>query len=168
MLCSVAVTFAAIQLQTVRIATVLSTKDMVILVCFATNFSHHHIAVKTTPQVSGPRRPKHTLFSQSTIQAEATNSMSSGFDEMLAVNESPEYYSSLPLLPQGKFFLQPAPSPTPKDSYTVYATSPKVSAVASSTETSGITQHAKNDTTVSSRPSRQVDYLSHDWKREDI
>lgn len=97
--------------------------------------------------------------------------MSSDFDEMLAVDESPEYYSNPPLLPQVEFLgsesqpdenLLPAHSLRPKDS------GPKVSAVSLRPETPGITERAKDDAAVSSRPSRQVDYLSHDWKEEDI
>ncbi|KID94451.1 HEX2 protein-like protein, partial [Metarhizium majus ARSEF 297] len=103
--------------------------------------------------------------------------MSSDFDERLAVDESPEYYSNPPLLPQVEFSasesqpdenLLPVHSLRPKDSYIGYPASPKVSAVSPRPETPGITERAKDDAAVSSRPSRQVDYLSHDWKEEDI
>ncbi|KAK2592319.1 protein phosphatase regulator [Conoideocrella luteorostrata] len=124
-----------------------------------------------------------------TIQAESTDvsftstpasnlSISSDFDETLGIDESPEDHFSLPLLSQEKFFLQPEfqpddnlePPPSPKtgDSYTVSPTEPETSGLTSGPDTPEVVEHAEDDTAVSSRPSRQVDYLSHDWKEEDI
>lgn len=124
------------------------------------------------------------------IQAESTDvsfsstpasnlSISSDFDETLGIDESPEDHFSLPLLSQEKFFLQqpgyhpddnlePPPSPKTGDSYTVSPTEPEGSSAISGPDTPDVTEHAEDDTAVSSRPSRQVDYLSHDWKEEDI
>jgi hypothetical protein len=105
-------------------------------------------------------------------------SISSDFDETLGIDESPEDHFSLPLLSQDKFFLQPdfqrdenlEPPPSPKtgDSYTVSPTEPDGSGAISGPDTPDVTEHAEDDTAVSSKPSRQVDYLSHDWKEEDI
>ncbi|KAK8924712.1 hypothetical protein H634G_06766 [Metarhizium anisopliae BRIP 53293] len=123
------------------------------------------------------------------IQAESTDvsfsstpasnlSISSDFDETLGIDESPEDHFSLPLLSQEKFFLQPdfqhddnlepPPSPRTGHSYTVSPAEPEVSVATSGPDTPDVTEHAEDDTAVSSRPSRQVDYLSHDWKEEDI
>ncbi|KHN94170.1 HEX2 protein-like protein [Metarhizium album ARSEF 1941] len=127
--------------------------------------------------------------SPSAIQAEFTDvsfpstpasnvSISSDFDESLGIDESPEDNFSLPLLSQEKFFLQPnfqsddtlepPPSPRTGHSYTVSPSEPEVSLGAFGPDTPDVTEHAEDDTAVSSRPSRQVDYLSHDWKEEDI
>ncbi|OAA45526.1 HEX2 protein-like protein [Metarhizium rileyi] len=105
-------------------------------------------------------------------------SISSDFDETLGIDDSTEDLFSLPLLSQEKFFLQPElqrddnlePPPSPKtgDSYTVSPTEPGASVSTSGPDTPDITEHAEDDTAVSSKPSRQVDYLSHDWKEEDI
>jgi hypothetical protein len=105
-------------------------------------------------------------------------SISSDFDETLGIDESPEDHFSLPLLSQDKFFLRPdfqhddnlEPPPSPKtgDSYTVSPTEHEGSSVISGPDTPDVVEHAEDDTAVSSRPSRQVDYLSHDWREEDI
>ncbi|EWY79982.1 hypothetical protein FOCG_17763 [Fusarium oxysporum f. sp. radicis-lycopersici 26381] len=57
------------------------------------------------------------------------------------------------------------------DSYTISPTdhaSSEVSDDTSRPDTPDHGEHAKDDMAVSSRPSRQVDYLSHDWREEDI
>jgi hypothetical protein len=66
------------------------------------------------------------------------------------------------------------PSPREGNSYAVSLTehesSEEVSHEKSGPETPEHekSQHAEDDTAVSSRPSRQVDYLSHEWREEDI
>lgn len=123
------------------------------------------------------------------IQAESTDasfsstpasnlSISSDFEETLGIDESPEDHFSLPLLSQEKFYrqpeiqrddnLEPPPSPKTGDSYTVSPTDADDSTAASGPDTPEVGEHAEDDTAVSSRPSRQVDYLSHDWREEDI
>ncbi|QPH00364.1 hypothetical protein C2857_003831 [Epichloe festucae Fl1] len=124
-----------------------------------------------------------------TTQAESTDasfsstpasnlSISSDFDETLGFDESPEDHFSLPLLSQEKFYLhpefrpddhlEPPPSPKTGNSYSVSPVDPGSSGLTSGPDTPEVTEHAEDDTAVSSRPSRQVDYLSHDWKEEDI
>ncbi|KAG6012749.1 hypothetical protein E4U54_007316 [Claviceps lovelessii] len=108
----------------------------------------------------------------------STVSISSDFDETLCIDDSSEDSFSLPLLSQEKFYLQPdfqhvdnpepPPSPNTGSSYTVSPLEPDSSALTSGPGTPEITEHAEDDTAVSTRPSQQVDYLSHDWKEEDI
>jgi len=105
-------------------------------------------------------------------------SISSDFDETLGTDDGSEDHFSLPLLSQEKFYLQPKfqhvdnpeppPSPNTSSSFTVSPLEPDSSALTSGPGTPEITEHAEDDTAVTSRPSQQVDYLSHDWREEDI
>ncbi|PMD41513.1 hypothetical protein L207DRAFT_328160 [Hyaloscypha variabilis F] len=64
--------------------------------------------------------------------------------------------------------LEPPPSPRTGDSYTVSPTSNSTSTNVSRPESPDRFEHAEDDTAVRSQPSRHVDYLSHNWKEEDI
>lgn len=65
--------------------------------------------------------------------------------------------------------LEPPLSPRTGDSYTVSPTSnDDESADASSPGSPNIVDHAEDDSAVRKHPSRHVDYLSHNWKEEDI
>lgn len=71
--------------------------------------------------------------------------------------------------------LEPPASPRTGDSYTVSPAEHEESSDAGSDDTSRPNspehldvEHAEDDTALSTRPSRQVDYLSHDWREEDI
>ncbi|KAG5978022.1 hypothetical protein E4U55_006411 [Claviceps digitariae] len=108
----------------------------------------------------------------------STVSISSDFDETLGSDDSSQDHFRLPLLSQEKFYLQPEfqhvddpeppPSPNTASSYTVSPLEPDSSALTSGPGTPEITEHAEDDTAVLNRPSQQVDYLSHDWREEDI
>jgi hypothetical protein len=57
------------------------------------------------------------------------------------------------------------------DSYTISPANRESSEVSNDISRPGTpdhSEHTKDDMAVSSRPSRQVDYLSHDWREEDI
>jgi len=64
--------------------------------------------------------------------------------------------------------LEPPPSPRTGDSYTVSTTSNSTSADISRPESPDVAEHPQDDTAVKTQPSRHVDYLSHNWKEEDI
>lgn len=64
--------------------------------------------------------------------------------------------------------LEPPPSPRTGDSYTVSPTSASTSTDASRSDSPAPVEHAEDDTAVRIQPSRHVDYLSHNWKEEDI
>ena len=64
--------------------------------------------------------------------------------------------------------LEPPPSPRTGDSYTVSPTSNGTSTNVSRPESPDRFEHAEDDTAVRNQPSRHVDYLSHNWKEEDI
>jgi hypothetical protein len=64
--------------------------------------------------------------------------------------------------------LEPPASPRTGDSYTVSPTSNSTSTNVSRPQSPDSIEHAEDDTAVRSQPSRHVDYLSHNWKEEDI
>lgn len=63
--------------------------------------------------------------------------------------------------------LEPPPSPGTGNSYTV-SPSDDVSATTSRPDSPEQVEHAEDDTAVKQRPTHHVDYLSHDWREEDI
>lgn len=64
--------------------------------------------------------------------------------------------------------LEPPASPRTGDSYTVSPTSNSTSTNVSRPESPDPIEHPQDDTAVRTQPSRHVDYLSHNWKEEDI
>lgn len=64
--------------------------------------------------------------------------------------------------------LEPPLSPPNGHSYTASPTSNSTSTNASRPHSPDPVEHAEDDSAVRSQPSRHVDYLSHNWKEEDI
>ena len=64
--------------------------------------------------------------------------------------------------------LEPPASPRTGDSYTVSPTSNSNSTNVSRPDSPDPVEHAEDDTAVRTQPSRHVDYLSHNWREEDI
>jgi hypothetical protein len=105
-------------------------------------------------------------------------SIASDFEEALSIDESPEDHFSLPPFTADKLYLhpqirpddnlEPPPSPRTGDSYTVSPAEQDSSVSTSRPDSPELSDHAEDDTAVVSKPSRQVDYLSHEWREEDI
>ncbi|RDW60135.1 hypothetical protein BP5796_11741 [Coleophoma crateriformis] len=64
--------------------------------------------------------------------------------------------------------LESPASPRTGDSYTVSPTSNSTSTNVSRPGSPDLAEHAEDDTAIRTQPSRHVDYLSHNWKEEDI
>jgi hypothetical protein len=64
--------------------------------------------------------------------------------------------------------LEPPISPQNGDSYTASPTSDSTPTTVSRPISPDAVEHAEDDSAVRSQPSRHVDYLSHNWKEEDI
>lgn len=64
--------------------------------------------------------------------------------------------------------LEPPPSPRTGDSYSVSPNDAETSTSTSRPESPDAIEHAEDDTAVRVQPSRHVDYLSHNWREEDI
>ncbi|KAL3588206.1 protein phosphatase regulator [Fusarium poae] len=108
--------------------------------------------------------------------------------DTIGIVELPEGNFMFPSFAQEKLYVHPEirpdtrhddnlelpPSPREGDSYAAslaeHESSEEVSHETSGPETLEHEkfEHAEDDTAVSSRPSRQVDYLSHEWREEDI
>jgi hypothetical protein len=104
-------------------------------------------------------------------------SVLSDYEEALSIDDAPEDHFSFPSYGQDKFFLrpeyhrgdslEPPPSPQTNDNDASCVIEDD-SAEATGPGTPDCSEHAEDDTAVVSHPSRQVDYLSHDWREEDI
>ncbi|KAI5866875.1 hypothetical protein GGS23DRAFT_603086 [Durotheca rogersii] len=64
--------------------------------------------------------------------------------------------------------LEPPPSPRTGDSYTVSPTDHDTSATTSRPGSPNALERAEDDTAVAHHPTQHVDYLSHNWREEDI
>jgi hypothetical protein len=64
--------------------------------------------------------------------------------------------------------LEPPPSPRTGDSYSASPNEPDTSAYTSRPESPDVLDRAEDDLALRSHPSRHVDYLSHNWREEDI
>jgi hypothetical protein len=115
-------------------------------------------------------------------------SIAADYDDTIGLVESPEGHFMFPSFAQEKLYFHPEirpdthyddnlelpPSPRVGDSYTFSPAEHENSGEAShdtpGSETPELekSEHAEDDTAVSSRPSHQVDYLSHEWREEDI
>jgi hypothetical protein len=130
---------------------------------------------------SAPSSP-HMTHSESTDLSCASTptsnlSFPSDFDDTLAVNDSDDDEFGYPSFLLNKLFVQPEirpddnleppPSPRTGDSYTV-SPADHDSDTTSRPDSPDFSEHAEDDTAVIVKPSRQVDYLSHDWREEDI
>lgn len=136
-----------------------------------------------SPVSSAPSSPQTThaenMSDFSYASTPATNlSIASDYEETPPIDESPEDHFGFPIYAhEKKFYSHPSfrpdhsiePPPSPRNAE-VYCTSPDHDSfeqdVRPSTPEWG--EHAEDDTAIASRPSRQVDYLSHEWKEEDI
>ena len=147
--------------------------------------SSYHTVSKTYSESapsSAPSSPRTTQAESSDlsyVSTPSTNfSIACDFEDTLAIAESPEDDFAYPSFSQDKFFihstfqpddnLEPPPSPRTGDSYTVSPTDHEGSGNVSRPSTPECAEHAEDDTAVATRPSRQVDYLSHDWTEEDL
>ncbi|PFH57948.1 hypothetical protein XA68_14356 [Ophiocordyceps unilateralis] len=155
--------------------------------------STHHFSTASSfglPYVNFFSESDHSS-SPPTVQAESTDgsfastpasnlSVASDSDELLFFDNSPDDDPfDLPLLSQKKFFLQaevyhennpepPPPSPKVADPYPLSASDAESPSIVSAPEAPACIEHAEDDSAVTIKPTRQVDYLSHDWREEDI
>lgn len=154
------------------------------------NTSHHKLPPAYEPSSksssesdasSAPPSPR-TIHAESVdlsyASTPATNlSIASDFDDAPPLDDSPEDHFGLAPLDE-KYYMRPdlgydnddeddAIDHSTPSSMTCCAVDDD-SITTSRPDTPELTKHAEDDATIASKPSRQVDYLSHDWKEEDI
>ncbi|RFU78785.1 hypothetical protein TARUN_3430 [Trichoderma arundinaceum] len=157
---------------------------------------HHHLAAdlsnpyahpptksfSDSDHSSAPSSPRTAHIESTDVSYASTPSSNlsviSDFEEALSIDESPEGPFSLPSFTADKLYqhpqlrpddnLEPPPSPRTGDSYTVSPAEQESSVSTSRPDSPDLGDHAEDDTAIVSRPSRQVDYLSHEWREEDI
>ncbi|KAI1382146.1 hypothetical protein F4677DRAFT_16911 [Hypoxylon crocopeplum] len=138
---------------------------------------HHqpaHIAPSSSPS-SAPSSPR-TLQAESAdpsySSTPATNlSLDGQCDDDMHIQRDEDIF--VPEFDHNPYFgpledLEPPPSPRTGDSYTVSPTDHDTSATTSRPESPGSLDRAEDDTAVEHHPTQHVDYLSHDWREEDI
>jgi hypothetical protein len=145
---------------------------------YQTTSSTYSDSTSSSPP-SSPRTAHSDSTDLSCASTPASNFLiASEFEDSLAIGDAQDEHFDYPAFDQKKLFvnprlgpnddLEPPPSPRTGDSYTV---SPADQDSAESTSRPGTPEygeHAEDDTAVAVRPSRQVDYLSHEWREEDI
>ena len=145
---------------------------------YQTTSSTYSDSVTSSPP-SSPRTTHSDSTDLSCASTPATNFLiASEFEDTLAIDESSDNHFDFPSFDQQKLFinpqirpddnLEPPPSPRTGDSYTVSPADQDSTESTSRPGTPEYSEHAEDDTAVTARPSRQVDYLSHEWREEDI
>ncbi|OTB06613.1 hypothetical protein M426DRAFT_9391 [Hypoxylon sp. CI-4A] len=139
--------------------------------------AYHHPAthIVPNPSPSAPSSPR-TLQPESSepsyTSTPATNlSLDGQCEDDLHIQPEDSIY--LPAFEHNPYFgpledLEPPPSPRTGDSYTVSPTDPDSSANTSRPDSPDSLDRAEDDTAVERHPTQHVDYLSHDWREEDI
>ncbi|RCI11494.1 hypothetical protein L249_7236 [Ophiocordyceps polyrhachis-furcata BCC 54312] len=140
----------------------------------------HHYSPSPSPSFYVNFYPESDLSSSPpTVQAESTDdgsfsstptsnlSVASDSEELPSFDNCPDDDPfDLPLLSQEKFFIQPEVRDAEK-----LELSPKTAGSCTppaAPDTPVRIEHAQDDCAATNKPSRQVDYLSHDWTEEDI
>lgn len=121
---------------------------------------------------SSPRTSHGESTDASYSSTPASNlSIASDLDEALPIVETPEDHFGLPPYSDSKIFTQSGFDVDGLEAGDISidpVQEEDSSEDTSRPDTPECPEHAEDDTAVSSRPSRQVDYLSHDWREEDI
>lgn len=139
---------------------------------------HHkstHLAPTSSPSSapSSPRTLQVESADPSYSSTPATNLSLDGQCEDDIHNIHSEDHIIVPEFDHNPYFgpledLEPPPSPRSGDSYTVSPTDQDTSATTSRPESPEAIERAIDDTAVERHPTQHVDYLSHDWREEDI
>ncbi|KAL7958685.1 hypothetical protein V8C34DRAFT_139237 [Trichoderma compactum] len=153
------------------------------------SLSYHHMADLSNPYThppnksfsdsdhsSAPSSPRTAHIESADVSYTSTpssNSVASDYEDLTI-----EDHFGLPPFTADKLYmppqiqpddnLEPPPSPRTGDSYTVSPAEHDSSVSTSRPDSPELSDHAEDDTAIASKPSRQVDYLSHDWREEDI
>jgi hypothetical protein len=135
------------------------------------------ISPSSTPTSSAASSPR-TLHADSTAPSFSSTpasslSLDANADDGSDDREKDDESISFPSYDDVGFYeqvedLEPPVSPQNWDSYTASPTSNSTSTTVSRPISPDAVEHAEDDSAVRSQPSRHVDYLSHNWKEEDI
>ncbi|UKZ46534.1 hypothetical protein TrVGV298_000739 [Trichoderma virens] len=138
------------------------------------SLSYHHMADLSNPYAhppnksfsdsdhsSAPSSPRTAHIESADVSYNSTPSsnlsIASDYEETLSIDESPEDHFGLPPFTADKLYLHPQIHPDDN-----------LEPPPESSHRPELSDHAEDDTAIASKPSRQVDYLSHDWREEDI
>jgi len=135
--------------------------------------SFHTIVSPTHSTTSSAPSSPRTLHADSSVPSYSSTPASSLSLDARCDDEDDEDQIAFPSYDDVGYYgqveeLEPPASPRTGDSYTVSPTSNSNSTNVSRPESPDTVEHAEDDTAVRTQPSRHVDYLSHNWKEEDI
>ncbi|KAL3421212.1 hex2 protein [Phlyctema vagabunda] len=130
------------------------------------------VSPSNSPESSAPSSPR-TLTAESTSPSYASTPASSMSLDAHCEDVADEDQIVFPSYDEVGYYgqvedLEPPASPRTGDSYTVSTTSNSTSTNVSRPGSPDFAEHAEDDTAIRIQPSRHVDYLSHNWKEEDI
>jgi hypothetical protein len=131
------------------------------------------VSPATSTNSSAPSSPR-TLHADSSVASSfSTPASSLSLDVRCEDDDDDEDQIAFPSYDDVGYYdqaeeLEPPASPRTGDSYTVSPTSNSTSTNVSRPESPENVEHAEDDTAIRTQPSRHVDYLSHNWKEEDI
>ncbi|KAI0135481.1 hypothetical protein F4814DRAFT_437092 [Daldinia grandis] len=138
-------------------------------------YHHHpHIVPNSSPS-SAPSSPRTLQPDSSELSYSSTPATNLSLDGQCEedIRIQPDDHLFVSGLGHNPYFdpledLEPPLSPRTGDSYTVSPTDPDTSAATSRPESPDALERAEDDTAVEHHPTQHVDYLSHDWREEDI
>jgi hypothetical protein len=142
------------------------------------NDDYRHLPYEVAPSSSSSSPPSspRTLHVDSVDPSYSSTpatslSLDGHCDDDLSLGSGQRLFS--PTYDENPFFeeledLEPPASPRTGDSYTVSPADQDTSVTTSRPETPELPEHAEDDTALRHHPTHHVDYLSHDWKEEDI
>lgn len=144
--------------------------------------SYNTVSSPLASSPSPPRSPPPTLHADSTAESFSTTESfpstpaSSISLEPVCLDDQDDDQIVFPSYDEVGYYeqdqaedLEPPVSPYGNgESYTVSPTSNTASTDASRPDSPELVEHAEDDTAIRNQPSRHVDYLSHNWREEDI
>lgn len=138
------------------------------------HYQSYHISPPSSNPSSAPSSPQ-TVHAESVTPSDAstpatTLSLDGHWD---SEHLDPTDKITLPSYDGNPFFeaiedLEPPASPHTGDSYPVSPAEHDTPTTTSRPESPTLLEHAEDDTALNHHPTHHVDYLSHDWKEEDI
>lgn len=136
-------------------------------------YQPYHIVAGSSPSSapSSPRTVHADSVDPSYSSTPATNlSLDGHYDNDIDLDSEDNLI--LPQYDQNPYFPledpEPPASPRTSDSYTASPPDHENSDPTSRPETPEVSEHAEDDTAVRHHPTQHVDYLSHNWREEDI
>jgi Fungal protein of unknown function (DUF1752) len=130
------------------------------------------LSAANSPRSSGPSSPRTLQADSNSPSFSSTPASSLSLDNCNVEDDEDQIvfpsYDDVGYYGQVEDLEPPASPRGTGDSYTVSPTSNSTSTNISRADSPEPVEHAEDDTAIRTQPSRHVDYLSHNWREEDI